>query len=191
MARELTREELEAQLREKRSAIKDRIDALQGEVMTTGEALKGAVTRNPWVGVGGAVLAGVVVGLLFGGRRRDRDPFGAGYRHKQLIDGYLDALADDLRREVGRGKDAETALRDAFRERVPLIVYAPRGAEGAGGVWRNLFDMSLRTVAGFAIQALVDYATARLAVTQAQAEQPPPDPAAVILSRMMAEAPTE
>ena len=57
-------------------ALKSIVQAVQGAVKDSGQALGRAfdfaahVRRHPWLMVGGAVLAGVVVGRLAGRRRR-------------------------------------------------------------------------------------------------------------------------
>jgi hypothetical protein len=67
-----TSAEAEARLEAQSALIQARLDALQQEVMTTGDAVKQAVAENPWVSVGGGAAAGLVVGLVFGGSKKKR-----------------------------------------------------------------------------------------------------------------------
>lgn len=166
VTRELTHDELEAQLRSKKEAIKARVDALQDEVMTSGQALKEAVMKSPFVSVGGAVAAGLVVGLLFGGRKKDR--FGTGAAHRALVENYLQTLLHEVKYAVARGRQVEDAVEDALRDRVPLVIYAPQGEATRPGLIREFFDLTLKTALGFAVKAAVDYLTSQIDLVQIQ-----------------------
>jgi len=73
METKLTRESIEAQLQDKSRQISRRLNELGGEVTSAGSSL-GKLAEPPLVCVGGSILAGLVVGLLFGGRRRNHGP---------------------------------------------------------------------------------------------------------------------
>ena len=63
-----TREEAASRLKAKEEEINRRFEALQDEVKQTKEDVFGFVKANPWVGICGTTLAGVVVGFLLGGK---------------------------------------------------------------------------------------------------------------------------
>lgn len=172
--KELSRTELEDQLRGRHDAIKARIEALQHEVVTTGAALKDAVARNPFVMVGGAVAAGLVVGLLFGGRRRGRIDTGT-TAHQALVRHYLDAVVEDVRHARARGVDTDEAVAEALRDRVPLIVYAPQAPHSRRGMLGEFFVMALQTGLGFAAKAAADYFSARLVTMEEEVTVEPAD----------------
>lgn len=158
--RELTQAELQAQLDGRAEAIKARLDVLQDEVMTSGEALKEAVTRNPFVAVGGTIAAGLVVGLLFGGRKKKQPPEHAA--HRALLDGYIAGISDEVRRHVRKGADADEAVAAALRDRAPLIVYAPEAEYNRPGFFRDFLDFTLKTALGFAVKAAADYLSSKV-----------------------------
>jgi len=73
MGTKQTRDSIEAQLQEKSREISRRLGELGGEVTSAGSSLK-KFAEPPLVCVGGSILAGLVVGLLFGGRKKERGP---------------------------------------------------------------------------------------------------------------------
>ena len=164
MERMLTKQEVEGQLHQKKDDIDRRIDALQGEVQTLGTSIKEAVLRHPAVSAGGAVLAGVVVGLLTTrGRGRRAELKGT---HRALVDTYVDAVADDARLAAAAGADAGDAVRQALQDRVPLIIYSEPSPVHRRGTLRQVLDLVWKTALGFLVKAGIDYATARLNLEQ-------------------------
>ena len=158
MEKTLNRSELEAQLSGKSASISARLEALQKEVGAL--SLRQFINDKPLLGVGVAVAAGLFLGLLVGGRgksSRGRSAF-----HASLIDGYIDAVANDVRKLTGRGKDVSKAVTEALRDRVPLIVYSPGEGETTRGTIMQAADLALKTAAGFAVKAAIDYATTRI-----------------------------
>lgn len=152
--RRLTKEEVAQQLDKRSASINLRLDALQGEVATAGEAVREAVFRNPLLSVGGMLVAGLVVGLIVG-KRRDR----LGETHAALLERYLDVVGEEVRRAVRRGRDADEAVREALQGRAPVIVYeAPERSEG---FIKQSLDLVLKTAMGFAVKAALDTASNR------------------------------
>jgi hypothetical protein len=164
MQKELTRDQIEAQLRGKTDQIGRRVDALQSEVSTVGQALREGLLKNPLIALGGVVLAGLLVGLLVGGRRKaprapkSRDP------HRRLVDEYIESISEDATRRMEKGKASGEAVRAALRDRVPLIVYAPGGREEESGLVRKAVGMAASTAAGLALKVASDFLTQRLAM---------------------------
>ncbi len=181
----LTKHQVEAQLRQKSDDISRRLDALQSEVATTGDAVKEAVLKNPFVVAGGAVIAGLLVGLIFGGRRKGKQFSIGPSAHQALIDAYLDTLVDDARLAVATGMDPGDAVRAALQERIPLVVYTPEEPNSSIGVLGRTFNLALTTIAGFAVRSVMDYVASRLALedvlkpfaysSEAPVPEPPPE----------------
>ncbi|WP_022834776.1 hypothetical protein [Salisaeta longa] len=159
-----TKEELKETLRSRAADMRERTAALQDEVATTGDDVRAAVINNPWIGVGGALAAGLAVGLLFGGspaRRRQR-------RYTKLTDKYLDALASEVRASVDAGDDPADALEAALQQRVPLVVHtgdAPAStswvragarALGSAAVGLVLREVLARALEDPSVQATLD-----------------------------------
>jgi hypothetical protein len=160
MAEQVSRQELELLLEEKTAHIKNRIDALQAEVTSVGQLLHRTAEERPLVLLGGAIAAGLLAGLLFGGRRKKRDPFRSGTAQRELIDRYVDALTDHARAAVSAGSDVGEAVETALADRVPLILYrAP--SEGRGrGVLSSILDIVLTTATSLAATMASSYLTA-------------------------------
>ncbi len=158
----LSRDEVEARLRTRSENISLRIEALQAEVGTLGEAIREAVFRNPLVGLGGAIVLGAVVGLLFGKKKpsgeytRAAVPGSAGAAHRALVDAYVDAVVEHARRGARSGKDVGRAVRDALSDRVPLIVVAPEESKKKVGFITDMMQMALSAAAGMAVRTGMD-----------------------------------
>lgn len=169
MEKETQRATIERQLASKEEQIKRRIDGLESEIVTTPAAVLAAIRKNPWLGVGAAVAAGALVGLIFGGRRKKSDVPAA---HQALVTGYVDAVADEVRKGVRRGKDPEEVVKKSLLERTPIIVYAPespeRGAREQAGFLSQVGDLALKTALGFAVKTAIDFVTASLNVKELQ-----------------------
>lgn len=169
MEKETSKSSIERQLASKEAQIKLRIDGLENEIVSTPAAIKAAIRKNPWLGVGAAVAAGTVVGLVFGGRRKKSAVPPA---HQALIESYIDAVAQEVRKGVRRGKDPEKVIRTTLHDRAPVIVYAPESVERVSrksrGFMREVGDLTLKTALGFAVKTAIDFFTARLNVKELQ-----------------------
>ncbi len=163
MDRIISKEEIEAQLRGKAEEISMRMDALQTEVTTIGEAVVEALKKNPVVSVFGAVAAGVVVGLVFGGGKKS-EPSRPKLveRHRELIDRYVDAVVEEARETAAAGKDLGASIRRVLQERSPLIVVGGRAEESEESFIKNLIRMAVSAAVGMAVRTGVDYATQKI-----------------------------
>ena len=151
-----TRADLELALNEKKDQIEQRLASLQEEVTTVGPSIRKAVFEHPLVSVGGALLAGLVVGLIAGGKKRPKRNLGANADHRALVDYYVGAVVDEARHRVANGQDVDAAVREALHERVPLIVYeVPEGAQKAG-VISQLMSLAMRQLVPLGIQMGMD-----------------------------------
>lgn len=162
MRKEYTREELEAELRSTSTVIEQRIGALEQELSTAPaaaqESFTDAILRSPLVIVGGALAAGLVVGLVFGGRSKKKQ---LGATHQRLVNAYVDALVEDVRYAVTKGVDPDAAVRDAVQDRVPLIIYDEGGPADSRGFLRTFGDLVFKTATGFAIKIALDALSSR------------------------------
>ena len=136
-----TKSEVEARLRQTAETMSDRMSSLRSEVTSTGTDVRNWIVENPVKSVGGMLAAGLALGLLFGGSRRKRRR-----QHQKLIDGYLDALTEEVEGAKARGEEPQKALDKALRDRVPLVVYTSEGdgrRKKQAGFFRNLFGETI------------------------------------------------
>ena len=172
MTKLLAKNEVQAHLAAKREEIDLRLQGLQHELATTGEAVKAAVLEHPFVGASSSLAAGLVAGLVFGGRRKkkgkDHDRPDVPKAHRALVENYLDAVARDAHEAAERGEDATSAIRRALEGRVPVVVHGAAG-QGEEGALKQGLDLAIKTALGFAVRSGLDYATTRLGLT-------PPEP---------------
>lgn len=147
----------------KNQHIEGHLEALQEEVTTIAPSIGKAIFENPLVSVGGALVAGLVVGLLFGGRKRPKPDLSLKGTHRVLVERYLDALIDETRYRMAKGAEAGEAVRAALADRVPLIVYEG-DAEKRTGVLSQTFDMVVKTALGFGVKLALDYITSNMEI---------------------------
>lgn len=152
----LSKQEVETELEGKSEEIARRLDQIQRELNASGKEVKEQILANPLVSAGGALAVGALVGLIIKRRRR---PSETDRIHQRLVDQYMDAVADDVRYEVERGKETGEAVHEALRDRVPLIFYAEEPASESAGFFRQTFDFMLKTTLGFAVKSGLDYMT--------------------------------
>jgi hypothetical protein len=165
MERMLTKAELEAQLKAKEEDIQARVDALKGEVEGAGEDARRFVVTRPQMIAGGALVAGLLVGWYLTGRSRRRRERRMARSHNALVERYMHALSGVVHMELANGKDLDTAIHDAMRNHLPLIVVEPGAGEdrgSGGGIVREIFGFLLQTGLGFASRTLMDQIQARL-----------------------------
>ena len=171
MTKLLAKNEVQAHLAAKREEIELRLQELRHEIETTGEAVREAVHKRPLAGAAGSLAAGVVTGLLFGGRRKRRgaeeeDRPDVPEAHRALVENYIDAVARDAHRVAERGESPASAVRRALEGRVPVVAYGPAGQNEEGTLKQGL-DLAIKTALGFAVRSGLDYATTRLGLTPA------------------------
>lgn len=152
--RKLTRNEIEAELDARSSAISRRVTAIEEEVSSTPASIQDYLLNNPWIGLGGALLAGVAVGLLVGGRQRKKRARRYQRSHRALVDTYLATVGEEVRRAIAKGRDAEAAVQEALRDRTPLVVHHAADEnkrssirEGADLIGKTMFAWTVRSLA--------------------------------------------
>jgi hypothetical protein len=147
---------LRAALNARETSIKRRLDALQVEAQQVPQTVKRNVYRNPLVSVGGSLLGGVVTGLLLGGIGK-RKPT-AEDRHRDLIESYIDAVAEDARVRVKKGDDVTDAIRKVLGKRTPVVIVEGAQVGSHPGVFASTLDLVLKTAVGFGVKILMDRA---------------------------------
>ena len=157
MEKTLNRSQLEAQLSGKTESISRRLEALQHEV--EGLSLRRAIEDKPWIGVGAAIVGGLVVGLLFGGKRKARrrrsDVRGS------LVQSYVEALEKDLQVHRSNGDEISDSVARILRERLPLVVYAPEESAKTQGLLGLAAGLLFKQAFGAAVNAAMTYAAGR------------------------------
>lgn len=163
-----TRADVEARLHGASEAIQHRLDAIQDEVATTGAALREYLRRHPLTGVGGSLLAGLLIGWLLSGRRR------LNRTHRRLLRHYVDALRDEVRDAVAGGTEVGEAVQDALRHRAPLIVYSED--EASPGFLRQAFDLGMSAAFPLVVRSMLTGFLEQPDVNgQVEADAPPED----------------
>jgi len=120
--------DVKAELSGSSEAIQDRLDAIRDEITSTGSSLRRALQDHPLASVGGALMAGALIGWLVAGVGKQR----LSRAHRRLLAQYVDALQDEVRTAVAEGAEVGAAVQEALRNRAPLIVYAD---DEGGGSW--------------------------------------------------------
>lgn len=152
------KDDVESRLHQTAEAMSERMSSIQEEVSSTGVSLRKWIVQNPIQSVGGMLAVGLAVGLLAGPRGGRRK------QHAQLIDGYLNALREEVEETVDQGQEPGPALEKALRDRVPLVVYQGEEAGGDEGRGQNilrkgagiLFSTGLSLLAREVINTLLD-----------------------------------
>lgn len=157
-----TKAEVEAKLRGTSESIARHVEAIQGEVGSTRTSVKEFLREHPLLSVGGALAAGLLVGLVFGKSRRRQ----LKETRRALIEGYADTLREEVEYAVAAGKDVGTAVRDALYDRMPLVVIDQQQPKQSKGFWRRslevVFDAGLALLAREVIGAYLSDLEANL-----------------------------
>lgn len=156
MEKTSSKEAVASRLKQKEEEISQRLQALQGEMTSTGEDVRNYLKKNPWIGIGGSVLAGVVVGLIAGKKSKKS-------QHKEQLDTYIDRLTQAARDSGVSERELSAILRDALHETIsPLASQKPAKSKSAGltaMVMGMVMDMAL----GFAKKSLTNFLDEKVA----------------------------
>lgn len=152
-----TKDDVAKELQLKESQIGQRLSVLQEEVATVAPTLRDAIFKHPLVSIGGALFAGLVVGLIFGGKKRRGDVFDTDAAHRALVDHYVDAVVEEAQHRVVDGQDVDEAVYAALKDRVPLIVYETPEAADQQGLFRSVVSQVLYQVVPLGIQMGLNY----------------------------------
>lgn len=132
-----SKEEVERRLQSTSESISSRLDIIQDEISSTGDSIRKAISENPVVAVGLCLAAGVVVGMIAGGRGKSSSPVS-----RSVITGLAAAIEDAL----DDGADSGEAVRSALADIEPYL-------KPPGTPKRGAFSTVARTAAraGFAM----------------------------------------
>ena len=161
--KELSREEVEAALEGTAQRIDQHIDGLKGDLQITKQDAKTSLYNHPLVSVGGSLAAGLLVGLIVGGSKKDTR---SEYVHRLLVDEYMDAVADDVHYDVAHGDEPRAAVYKALQDRVPLIFYEEEPPASDRGFFKQFFDLFVKTAFGFAVKTGLDYVTMQVGLEE-------------------------
>ena len=164
--KKLTKEAVEKELQLKENQIEQRISVLQQEVASVAPTIRDALFNHPLVSIGGALLAGLVVGLIGGAKKRRNTA--SGLSHRALVDHYVDAVAEEARHRVVNGQDIDDAVYAALKDRVPLIVYETPQTEEKQGLINSVVSLVLRQVVPLGIKMGMNYLASVVENTEAE-----------------------
>lgn len=163
MKRELSKEEVEAQIQEQEARISRRADAIKDEVTlleASARTRAGRLTqqaKDNALPIGGAALgAGVLLRLLFGGRSQHVPDFSEAVQ-RRLTDDYVAALAASMEARLEAGEPLRKALQAELSRRAPVLLRQASDRSGGSG-WGWLLGLGLLAAAG----AGLDYALRQL-----------------------------
>jgi hypothetical protein len=158
----LTKAEVEAHLKGKSEEINLRIAAIQGEVANVGTSIRQQIFSSPAFYLGGSLAAGLLFGLLIGGRRKRKDRFRKGNVAQALVEEYIDVIVSEARHLVADGKEPGRAVREALEGRVPVILYAPDGSRESSSKIGRILTFLVQTALGMGVNLAQDYVASRL-----------------------------
>ena len=154
MEKTSNKEHVAARLKEKEVEINRHVEALQQEVLNTGADIKSYVAENPWIKVAGAVGAGLFIGWLFGKKSKKT-------QHRELVDDYINRLAQLARQSGADEHEVGLLLRDALRETMPPVIVSPP-SQKAGGIGKMLMGLGANMAIGFAKKSLINILDERI-----------------------------
>ncbi|WP_412062963.1 hypothetical protein [Rubrivirga sp. IMCC45206] len=162
----LTADEVRAQLQARERDIQYRLDALKHEALAViddvnidGRPLSDYIRQRPLEIVGGTLGGGLLLGLLWGLRKRAKRRPEAD--QLDVVRARLDMAIEEAALRVAGGADTETALMKAM----PVVpaMYAKRNTktEQASSSTREAIDVAVKTAIGFGVKAAMDMAIRR------------------------------
>ena len=131
-------------LGEKSDQIEQHLTALRKEITNFAPPVRDALTRHPFLSVGGALVTGILVGILKGGARRR--PTG----RDDVLDIYLAPVIKAMQEGMAEGLSPEEAIRSALKGRLP----APPAEAAGDGLVRKLMRMLLPVAIDMGIRAV-------------------------------------
>lgn len=152
-----SKEAIASKLKQKEEEINQRIEALQNEVSSTGSDVKHYLKTNPWVGLAGSVIAGVVVGLIVGGKSEKT-------RKKEKFDAYADQLSEAMGEAGVNTAEINTLLKEAIRSAADAPVYAPPQKKKSA-LSGKLFNVAVNMALGFAQKSLINFLDEKVAAS--------------------------
>ncbi len=150
MQKTSSREAVASRLKQKEDEINRRIEALQGEMTSTGADVRAYLKTNPWIAVAGSVAAGILVGLIAGKKS-------AKTRQNELVDTYIERLIEAARDNGATEQEVGALLREAMRNSMPPQAHEAHASPKSGGLTGKLMGIGLDMAMGFAKKSLFNF----------------------------------
>ena len=150
MQKTSSREAVASRLKQKEEEINRRIEALQGEMTSTGADVRQYLKKNPWIAVAGSVAAGVLVGLIAGKKS-------AKTQQKELVDTYIERLIEAARDNGATEQEVGALLREAMRSSMPPPAQQAYNTPKSGGLTGKLLGIGLDMAMGFAKKSFFNF----------------------------------
>ncbi|MEM8487931.1 MAG: hypothetical protein AAF564_20435 [Bacteroidota bacterium] len=150
MQKTSSREAVASRLKQKEDEINRRIEALQGEMTSTGADVRQYLKSNPWIAVAGSVAAGILVGLIAGRKS-------AKTRQNELVDTYIERLIEAARDNGATEQEVGALLREAMRSSMPPPPREAYGNPKSGGIAGKLMGIGLDMAMGFAKKSFFNF----------------------------------
>lgn len=157
MERELSREEVEAQIEERQRRISERVNVIEHEARFLGQTALNQITRLKEQAlenlpiVGGAVLGvGILLPMLFGRKKGSDTGLEKNTPVRFVTDEFAASLTRSIQHRMDSGQDLQSAIRDALTLRTPVLLRAEPAARAGGKGFGWLLGLGLVAAAGFA-----------------------------------------
>ncbi len=135
--------EVQKLLKEKTRQIEKHLQALKDEVTNFTPSVRSTINKHPLVAVGGAMAAGILVGIALA--RQRGVPYSQG-----ALDAYLAPVAATIKARMDTGESADDAVRAALRGQLPPP------APAASSVSHELVRLLVPILAGWAVQTFTE-----------------------------------
>ena len=143
-----SRDEVASRLKQKEDDINRHFEALQGEVKQTKKEVEAYVKANPWIGIVGSIVAGIGVGLIIGKKSQKAI-------HKELVNTYVNRLAEVTRHSGASEAEVGSVLRDALKDTLPQVVYSMPEKNSSKGLGGKLVGMMASIAFSYFSKALI------------------------------------
>lgn len=164
MAEKRTRQDIEAQLKQKSEAISSRFGALESKLPgSSSKVVKVLGNRKNWK-VGAAIGAGLFVGVMVFGRRRSNRSIDYG----EGLDRLSRRIAESVLDRLEKGQSEQEAVKEALHDVPPVVEVGEAGEGIVSGALRHL----LRTSSGLLANEMAHYLSRRFLEEK---ESPPKD----------------
>lgn len=163
--RELTRAEVEEQLRRRSASMNGHLDGMEQEVQAAGREAQDTAERTvqqyTLAVLGGLGLAGAAIGYWMVRRRRKKREAVAA---RTPLDDYREAVREEVRAAARRGEDPGEVAERLVSGTRPLVVREGGDATPTEekGLLRTVLDLAGRTLVSVAVKYAVDVASEQM-----------------------------
>ncbi|PSQ99479.1 MAG: hypothetical protein BRD48_04190 [Bacteroidetes bacterium QS_9_68_14] len=161
--RELTKAEVEEQLRRRRDSMDGHLDGLGQEAQTTAQEAQQTAERTvqqyTLAVLGGLGVAGAALGYWLVRRRRKKREAAAA---RTPLDDYRDAVREEVRAAARRGDDPGEVAGRLLGNTRPLVMREGATPTESGGLLRTVLDLTGRTLVSVAVKYAVDAASGQV-----------------------------